>query len=279
MTGQTHDYALPHDNLPINGDLKLTFILSSIVAIFMTAMSIGGLLFPSMLYPTDELRQSFITNDVINLLIGLPILLGAMWLTWQGKLVGLLAWPGALLYVLYNYTAYTFGMPVGLITVAFTILVLLNVFLLVVLLRSIDRNAIQAQLAGAVPEKFTGWVLLIFGITFLFRAIGMLVGAGTGQAMIPVAEIGTLIADIVLSILWIWGGVLLLRRKPSGYVSGLGLLFAASMLFIGLILYLFLQPVLTDASFAFIDVIVVFIMGMVCFIPTGLFIRGVISIK
>lgn len=277
MTGQNHD--LPYDNLPINSDLKLTFIFSSIIAILMTFMSFGDVLYPSMIYPTDELRQSYMPNDIVNLLIGLPILLGAMWLTWQGKLVGLLAWPGALLYVLYNYTAYIFGMPFGLVTFAFTILVLLSVFLLVVLLRSIDRNAIQVQLAGAVSEKGTGWVLVIFGIAFLFRAVGMLARVGTGQTTISAADIGTLIADIVLSILWICGGAFLLTKKPIGYVSGLGLLLAASMLFIGLILYLFLQPVLTDASFAFIDVIVVFIMGMVCFIPTGLFIRGVISIK
>ena len=50
---------------------------------------------------------------------------------------------------------------------------------------------------------------------------------------LEITEIGVLIADIVLSVLMIGGGVLLLRRKPLGFASALGLLFAASMLFIG----------------------------------------------
>jgi hypothetical protein len=49
------------------------------------------------------------------------------------------------------------------------------------------------------------------------------------------------------------------------------------MLFIGLIMFLLLQPVLTDAPFVLVDIIVVFIMGLICFIPFGLFVRGVVS--
>jgi hypothetical protein len=38
-----------------------------------------------------------------------------------------------------------------------------------------------------------------------------------------------------------------------------------------------LQPLLTDAPFALVDVIVVLIMGLICFIPFGLFVRGIVS--
>jgi hypothetical protein len=55
----------------------------------------------------------------------------------------------------------------------------------------------------------------------------------------------------------------------------LGLLFQASMLFIGLIAFLLIQPVLTDAPFSLTDVLVVAVMGLVCFVPFGLFVRGV----
>ena len=105
----------------------------------------------------------------------------------------------------------------------------------------------------------------------------MLTEASTSGTALAVSEIGVLIADIVLSAFMIVGGALLLRRMPLGYTSGLGLLFAASMLFIGLIMVLLLQPVLTDALFVLTDVIVVFVMGLVCFIPFGLFVRGVLS--
>ena len=61
-----------------------------------------------------------------------------------------------------------------------------------------------------------------------------------------------------------------------GYVGGTGLLFQASMLFIGLIAVLILQPFFSDAPFLPVDVLVVFLMGLICFIPFALFVRGVI---
>ena len=60
-------------------------------------------------------------------------------------------------------------------------------------------------------------------------------------------------------------------------LTGLGPLFQASMLFFALIVFLFLQPLLTTAPFALADTVVIFIMGLVCFIPFAFFVRGVAS--
>jgi hypothetical protein len=264
-------------SLPIKRNLSATYALSLVVAFLMTAVSLGGLLFPSIIYPTDELTKNFFPNDVINLVVGLPILLGSMWFARRGKLLGLLLWPGALLYFIYNYIAYVVGIPVGFITLTYLLIVLLSAYLVFDLLKNIDREFIQKQLAGAVSEKVAGWVLVVFGILFIFRAVGMIAQAFVAQTPLPPSELGVLIADLVLSALLILGGVWLLRRKPLGYVSGLGLLFAASMLFIGLIIFLLLQPILTHVPFALLDVVVVFIMGLVCFIPFAFFLRGVLS--
>ena len=253
------------------------YTLSLIVVVVTAVASILGLLYQTTIYPTAELRRSYVTNDLLNLVIGLPILLVSMWLARRGRLVGLLLWPGALLYGLYNYIAYIFGLPISVITVVNLAIVLLSAYAIFELVKNIDAKAVQAQLADAVPVKTAGCILLLFGTAFVVRAIGMIVTAGLNQTALPAAEFGTLIADIFLSLLWIVGGVLLLRRRPLGYLGGLGLLFAASMLFVGLILFLLLQPVLTAVPFTPIDVIVVAVMGLVCFIPFGLFARGVAS--
>lgn len=263
--------------IPVRRDLKLAYALSLVIALLMAGVSLAGLFYQSRLYPNDELRRAFVPNDVVNLFIGLPILLGSMWLTRRGALVGLLLWPGSLLYVLYNYIAYVFGTPFSLISVGYLALVLLSAYIIFDLFQSIDREAVQAQLSGVVPEKIGGWILVILGAVFLFRAVGMIAQATTSGTTLPIAEFGTLVADLVLSAVWIVGGAWLLRRMPLGYASGLGLLFSGSMLFIALIIFLLLQPVLTDAPFLLTDVIVVFIMGLICFIPFALFTRGVIS--
>ena len=48
---------------------------------------------------------------------------------------------------------------------------------------------------------------------------------------------------------WIIGGALLQKRKAIGLVSGLGLLFQVSMLFIGLIALVALRPFVSDQQF------------------------------
>jgi hypothetical protein len=265
-------------SLPILQDLTLDYILTLVVALLMTVLSVLGLFFPTTVYPSQDLQESFMINDLLNLILGLPILLGSIWLARRRKLMGLLFWPGALLYVLYNYIANSSGTPLSLFTMGYLAIILISAYIVFDLLRKIDRELVSEQLAGAVSEKIAGWVLMLFGVAFLFRAIGMIAGTGTNPSQLSAGEIGTLVADLVLSTLWIVGGFNLLQRKPLGYVGGLGLLFAVSMLFIGLILFLVINPFFTDAAFLLSDVIVVFIMGMIGFIPFGLYLRGVFSV-
>ena len=65
------------------------------------------------------------------------------------------------------------------------------------------------------------------------------------------------------------------RREPLGYVGGTGLLFSASMLFVGIIGIVILQAIQSGAPFPLTDVLVLLAMGLICFIPFGFFIRGV----
>ena len=143
------------NNLPIKHNLKLVYILSFIIASLMAVASIAGILFRSMIYPTDELLGNFISNDVVNLLIGLPIILGSMLLTMRGKLIGLLFWPGALFFVLYNYLIYILAMPFNLAFLLHLTLVTLSVYTIIILVASIDGKKIQQQLAGAVHERIS----------------------------------------------------------------------------------------------------------------------------
>lgn len=202
-----------------------------------------------------------------------------MWLTKRGKLIGLLCWPGALLYTFYNYIAYIFGMPFSWITPGFILLVLLSACSIFVLVKSIEWDSVKSKLAGQVPERFAGGVLTFYGVAFFFLAVSVLTGASANQGTISMTDIGVAIADLVLSTFLSIGGVLLFRRKPLGYASGMGLLFAASALFIGIILIVFLQPLLTGAPFVLNDLIVLTGMALVCFIPTGLFMHGILSNK
>jgi hypothetical protein len=264
-------------SLPITRHLTLAYGLSLVVALLMSAASLAGLLFQSAVYPTDDLRHSFVPTDVVNLFIGLPILLGSMALARRGRSIGLLFWPGALFFVTYHYIAYTVAMPFTRPFVLYLALVALSVYTLHRLLSSMDSAAIQQRLKGAVSERLAGGVLAGFGVLFFLYNIGLVVQALTGQAALAGSELAVTVADLLTIPVWVIGGVLLWRRQALGYVTGAGLLFQASMLFIGLLVFFVLQPFLTATPFPSEDFVAVLVMGLVCFIPFGLFVRGVLS--
>ena len=72
-------------SLPIRRNLTLAYALSVVIVLLMTAASVAGFLYRTVIYPTEELLQSFIPNDVVNLFISVPILLGSMWLARCGS--------------------------------------------------------------------------------------------------------------------------------------------------------------------------------------------------
>ena len=179
-----------------------------------------------------------------------------------------------LFYVIYNALAYLFGLPFGLGFSFALAEVVFSGYALVVLLNSIDAPAIQARLDGKVPVRLTAGILIVFGLMFCGMAIGELVPVFQGQVDIDPA-LATRLADLLTVPAWVVGGVLLWQRKPFGYVSGAGLLFQGSMLFIGLLVFFILQPILTDVPFPTEDFVVIAVMSLIIFVPFGLFLRGV----
>ena len=263
--------------LPVRHDLTWMYALSLVVAVLLAAASVAGLVFRAGVYPADEFVRSFVPNDVVNLAIGLPILLGSMWLARSGRLIGLLCWPGALFFVLYNYIGYAFALPLTAAFLLHLALVASSAYTLIGLVATIDGDAVRGRLAGAVPERLAGGILAGLGLLFFLRVIGVIGGALAGQAAVAETERAVQTADFLTTPAWVIGGILLWRRKELGYVAGLGLLFQASMLFIALIAFLLLQPLLTTAPLALTDVHVIFVMGLICFIPFALFVRGVVA--
>lgn len=262
---------------PVIHSLTWSYLFSLLILLLTAIASIAGLLFPNDIYPTAELRESFLANDVVTLFLGLPILIVSMFLARRGKLLGLLFWPGALFYGLYNYFAYLFGMPFAVTFPLYLLIVTLSAYATIGLVASIDGRAVKQRLDGHVPVRVASVVLFGFGFLTLFRVNTVIAGALTNQILLPQSELGLLVADFIIGFAWVIGSILLWRRQDLGYVGGTGLLFQAAMLFIGLIAILLLQPFLNDTPLRILDIIIVLIMSLISFIPFVLFLRGVVK--
>jgi hypothetical protein len=258
------------DNLPLKSSLGLVQRLSILVALLMAAASLAGLLFPAVVYPTADLRHAFLANDVVNLFIGLPVLLGALWTVRKGSLRGLLFLPGALFYVTYNAIAYACAMPLTWQFGLFLTLAILSGLAITLLFSRLDIPAIGQRLSGKVAERLCGGVLAGFGALFFLRGIAQL-----AQGAVSGAEGAVVLADLFTAPFWIIGGILLWRKHPLGYASGAGLLFQASMLFVGLLMFFILQPIVSSIPFPLADFVVILVMGLIVFVPFGMFVSGV----
>jgi len=266
-------------SLPLTRNISTTYTLSLITAFVMTLVSLAGLFFPSSMYPIEDLRHSSTATDLVNIFIVLPVLLGSMALAHGGKLIGLLFWPGALFIVTYHYLAYAVAFTSLWQFVIYLLLVLLSAYAIYKLLSSVDAASIQEQLASKIPERFAGGVLAGFGILFFFWRGSLAVQSIIGSTLLSKPELATAITDVLLAPAWVIVGVSLWRKQAFGYVAGAGLLFQFSMLFIGLFVYFALQPVLAGVPFPMEDFVAVFTMSLVCFIPFGLFVRGILSAR
>jgi hypothetical protein len=264
-------------SLPVTRDLTLAYLCSLVIALLMTVASLAGLLYPHRLYPTPELQEALLTTDVVNLVVGLPVLLGSMALARRGQLLGLLCWPGALFYVLYHYVVYTFALPLNVSFLLSLLLLGLSAYTTIGLVATIDGNAARRRLAGTVPVRLGAGALVGLGIAFALLVLGTLAGALVEGTSLAESELALHVSDFLISQAWILGGLLLWKRAALGFATGVGLLFQAAMLFLGLLVYFVLQPFLTTLPFPLIDFAVVLAMGLVVFIPFGLFLRGILK--
>jgi hypothetical protein len=274
----------PHPpTMPVENNLTATYVGSVGVGFLLALASAAGLLFPEYIYPTEELRRSFLANDVVNLIVGLPVLLVPIWLTWprrtgaRGRLLGLLLWPGGLFYVLYNALIYVIALPLNAGLLLALGQLALSIYTLAALVATIDGEAVRHRLRGAVPENLAGGTMMVSGLLFFLLAVGTTIGNILSGTAVDRTDLAVLVSDGIVSPAWVIVGLLLWRGRPLGYMAAGGLLFQLTSLFIGLIVVLLLEPLLSRAAVPLTDVLVVSVMALIVLVPLVLFVRGILK--
>lgn len=253
--------------LPIKRDIGLAYVSSLVVSVVIAVVSVTGLVWGSdgRYGVGSPLVQVSEGGDAANLILGLPVLLGSMWLARRGSLIGLLLWPGALFYVLYAYSLYLVGAPFDALFFGYVALVTLSVWTMISIVASIDSEEVRRRLAVA-PARSVGGALVLIAV----MAYAGLTATAVGALASPVGEPGMRpqwVVDYALGTpALLLGGVLLWRRAALGYVAATGLLlvsglnglaFAASAVLDGLLAGRSIEPavvvvhlVISGVSFA-----------------------------
>lgn len=280
----------PSTHPPTIQDFTLAYRLSLAVAALMVAASAAGIVLglaglygadPALALGATEaeaglLLPGFLGQDIFDLVVGAPLLLGSMWLARRGSLAGLLLWPGALFYALYWYTLYLVGAPFSVLFLLYVPLVTLSATALIALVSSIEGEAVRRRLASTVPARVIGGILIGLALLALAQdAGGALIIALAEDAPIDPAAREVWIPDLALEVpAMLAGGALLWRRHPLGYVAGAGLLLQYGLTPVGLAASMILASVLTGSPLDIATSAVLLVFGVVCFISLAYFLSG-----
>lgn len=205
--------------------LKISMILSAIIAALALLASAGGLFIQGLYRDNAFVTTTWLGNDAVTLFLVVPILIIALIYAKRGSQKARLVWFGALDYMLYNYAFYLFGSAFNAFFLIYVILLGLSIFALIFGLVNLDASQVSRQFASRTPVKWIGGYFLFvaagLGTVYLAQSIGFIL---TGQlpAIVTLSGNPTNVVfalDLTLLVPWLVIGALwLMKRQPWGYV-------------------------------------------------------------
>ncbi len=217
--------------LPITRGLTVAFVLSALAAALLAVTSVAGLMFGTRgLYrPDPGTLPTFIGQDLITLIVALPILLVTLWYVHRGSLRALLLWPGVLVYIAYSYAYYLISPEFNTLYLAYICIVSTSGYGALFLLLTIDPDLVRARFAGSAPVRWAGGFLVFMSVLIASKWISGILGALATGTQPAAKDLGVWPMDLVVAFpAMFWGGIWLWRRQPLGYLVGAVLLFKAA---------------------------------------------------
>jgi hypothetical protein len=180
-------------------------------------------------YDTVSSTAQMQANDLITLVLGLPLLVVSAWLAWRSQprspwaLRGRLLLTGTLGFFLYTYMSMCFATHFNPLFLLYVTLLSLSLFAFVLAMMSFDLQTLPAQFSERLPRKAIAGLLAAAGTFLLLAWVGgrvlpaMAPGAvpaldNVTSMVIQVMDLGLILPACFLA------AALLLQRRPWGYL-------------------------------------------------------------
>jgi hypothetical protein len=173
-------------------------------------------------YDTVSTAAQMQGNDLITLVVGLPLLVASAWLAFRSSLRGRLLLTGTLGFFLYTYMSMSMLTAYNSLFLVYVALFTLSLYAFVLSMLSFDLADLARHFSPRLPHGWIAGVLFAVG-GFLFLAwMGRIVPPllqnqtpaleNTTTLVIQTMDLGLIVPLAVLS------GILLLRRSAWGYL-------------------------------------------------------------
>lgn len=174
-------------------------------------------------YETVSIAAQAIAQDIVTLLVGIPLLIVAIMLFSNGSLRGRLLLSGTVAYFLYTYTSFAFGAAYNGIFLVYVALFTLSLFALVLALMTIDTSTLPEHVSPRLPRRAIAIFLFLVGGFLLLAWLGRIVPALLAHQppyglesyttlIIQALDLGVIVPTAILS------GILLWKHLPWGYL-------------------------------------------------------------
>lgn len=201
----------------------------SVIILVLTATASAGGLFISDLYRDNFLVSAgWYGNDLVTLVLGVPVLATALVLSKRGSLRARSVWLGMLFYTLYNYAFYLFGAAFNKFFLLYVAIFTLSIFALILGFYALDVRELSNRFKPGTPVKTIGGFMAVVAVLLGFFHVAVslqFVFSGELPEMVVVLDQHTnLISALDLSLtasFGLFGAVLLWKRRPWGYIAAI----------------------------------------------------------
>lgn len=198
--------------------------VSWLIALVAALSSLAGLM-TGVYRDNDWATAGFQGNDLVTLIVVVPLILVGVRSAGRGSPSGRLLWLGTMAYVLYNYSFYLFGAAFNELFVAYAGLVAASGTVLIMGLGHTDTAAVAARIGNPPSLRWVAGYLIglpaLLGVLWLSQIVASLINgtipravtdSGIHTAVIFALDLAMLVPASFLA------GVWLMRRRAWGYV-------------------------------------------------------------
>lgn len=194
--------------------------LSILVAILAAIAAAGGLFLPGHYRDNDFIKTAWFGNDLVTLLVAVPLLVSSLYFSRKGSQRAHLVWMGAIAYMIYNFAFYLFGAAFNKFFLVYVALFALSFYALVLGLSNMDVRGIKERFNAALRVQWISIYLFLISVPLIVVEGGQCVNFIVTDKL---PEVPTLIFALDLAVVvpaTALAGTLLWQRKSWGYVLG-----------------------------------------------------------
>lgn len=200
----------------------VAYRLSGALAVVSAAGAIVTFFVPRILTGPAAMNGSARGTALVVLVLAVPLLVWSMWAASRGSASAVIAWLGAVAYLLYNGLMFVFATPFNRLFLVYVAMLSLSIWTVIALLPRIDAGAIAHWSMPVRTIAVYVWVIVALNLTVWLAAIvpalfaqtpaALLEGTGLTTNPVYVQDLAFWLPLMAVVGVWLW------QRRPWGFL-------------------------------------------------------------